>query len=293
MIGIFGDLILDITVRWHGPLQTGSDVAGEISYQGGGSAANVAAWLGHLGSRVRFAGALGRDLAASILGLELQQYGVETYLVEKVQPTGAILLFLDDRGERTMVTSRGANLQLKADDLADQFFVGLKHLHLTAYSFFGSEELVTTTTRLLEKAVARGISFSVDPSSYALLERFGVQRFLSLTKEATLLFPNFEEGRVLTGEKDPESMIRKLLEHYPRVVLTLGSGGCLCGEGQAVTGVPAPKVQAVDTTGAGDAFAAGFLHEFLRESNLVAGARMGNQVASGCVQHYGGRPKPR
>ena len=290
MIGVFGDLTLDIAAATHGPLQPRSDVTGDISCRGGGSAANVAAWLGSLGTPVRFAGAIGRDEVGRNLAAELECLGVELYLAEKDSPTGMILVFLDTEGERTMVTSRGANLLFRAEDLPDQFFAGLQHLHITGYSFFGSESLAASTAAVLGKARELGIPFSVDPSSYALLEDFGVERFLEFTQGAALVFPNLDEGRVLSGQLEPENVVRQLLQYYPRVVLTLGSQGCICGEGEAVEAVPGQKAQALDTTGAGDAFCAGFLHEFFQGAGLVASAQTGNEIARRCVSHLGGRP---
>lgn len=98
MIGVFGDLTLDIAAATHGPLQPRSDVTGDISCRGGGSAANVAAWLGSLGTPVRFAGAIGRDEVGRNLAAELERLGVELYLAEKDSPTGMILVFLDTEG---------------------------------------------------------------------------------------------------------------------------------------------------------------------------------------------------
>lgn len=291
MIGVFGDLVLDVTVLPHGPLRPRSDVSGQISCRGGGSAANVATWLGWLGSPVRFAAAVGRDLLARNLAAELEQFGVELFLVEKPEPTGVILLFLDEQRERTMITSRGANLLLKPEDLPESFFAGLGHVHITGYSLFGSAELANTTAHILAQIKRRGLSFSVDPSSYALLEEFGPQRFLAMTAGANLVFPNLDEGRVLSGAQEPEAIVQELLRYYPRVVLTLGAMGCLWGDGKELKFTPAETVEPVDTTGAGDAFAAGFLHEFCRGADMASSALKGVQTAASCIGGYGGRPR--
>lgn len=290
MIGVFGDLVLDISVRTHGPLQPRSDVTGEITCRGGGSAANVAAWLASLGSQVRLAGAVGSDPLGSQLAAELDSLGIELFLVEKPGPSGMILLFVDEQGERTMVTSRGANLLFEPIDLSERFFTGLGHLHLTGYSFFGSEPLREAAAELLDRARRRGIPFSVDPASYALLAEFGRERFLRLTRGAAVLFPNLDEGRVLTGAREPEAVARELLRFYPRVVLTLGAQGCLWAAEEGLGFVPAPTVEPVDTTGAGDAFAAGFLHAFCRGEGLAASARMGSATAGRCICVRGARP---
>lgn len=290
MIGVFGDLIVDLTVQAHGPLQLGSDVTGTISSQGGGSAANVAAWLGSLGKNVRFVGAIGVDLVGQIAQAELEQYGVACYIVQKPAPTGTILLFLDEGGERTMVTSRGANLLLEETDFPDRFFQDLRHLHFTAYSLFGSEKLAKVASGILERALEQQIPVSLDPSSYALLAEFGVQRFLKRTQGVRFLFPNLEEGRQLSGKSHPKAIVEELLTYYPVVVLTLGPAGCLCGHGQDVFSVEVAPRPVVDTTGAGDAFVAGFLAEYYANLSLKGGAERGNSVASEAIGHYGGRP---
>lgn len=290
MIGVFGDLIVDLTVQAHGPLQLGSDVTGTISSHGGGSAANVAAWLGSLGKNVRFVGAIGVDLVGQVARVELEQYGVTCYIEQKPAPTGTILLFLDEAGERTMVTSRGANLLLEETDFPDLFFQDLRHLHVTAYSLFGSEKLANVTSGILERALEQQIPVSLDPSSYALLAEFGVRRFLNRTQGVRFLFPNLEEGRQLSGKSHPKAIVEELLTYYPVVVLTLGPDGCLCGQGQDVFSVEAAPRPVVDTTGAGDAFVAGFLAEYYTSLSLKGGAERGNSVASEAIGHYGGRP---
>lgn len=291
MFGVFGDIILDITVHARGPLQVGSDVVGKISYQGGGSAANFATWLSAQGSKVRFLGAIGEDPVGQVCGLELKEYGVEPFLVKKSEPTGTILLFLDERGERTMVTSRGANLLLVEQDFTAEFFTGLNHMHFTAYSLFGSVDLAKTTYAVMVKAKEQQLSISLDPSSYALLREFGVEKFLELTKGVDLVIPNLDEGRTLTSKTSPEDIVKSLLNHYPTVVLTMGSQGCLCGTKYELVHVPTEELVVVDTTGAGDAFAAGFVHAYTQGQNLTKSAQLGHSLASVCVQHYGGRPR--
>ncbi|HAI53033.1 MAG TPA: sugar kinase, partial [Firmicutes bacterium] len=116
------------------------------------------------------------------------------------------------------------------------------------------------------------------------------ERFLRLTRGAAVLFPNLDEGRVLTGAREPEAVARELLRFYPRVVLTLGAQGCLWAAEEGLGFVPAPAVEPVDTTGAGDAFAAGFLHAFCRGEGLAASARMGSATAGRCICVRGARP---
>ena len=214
MIGVFGDVTLDITAKTDGPLQWGSDVVGTILLKNGGSAANFAAWLGFLRRRPLFVGSVGQDQWGQAVEVELTRWGVKTYLTAKDQAsTGTILVLVDEKGERTMVTDRGANLLLKPFDFPPDFFNQIRHLHVTGYSFFGGLDLLKTTTWALRQAGKQDLAVSVDPSSYALLHSFGPARFLQMTQGADFVFPNLVEGQVLSGERDPWMIVRFLLDY--------------------------------------------------------------------------------
>ena len=217
-----------------------------------------------------FVGAVGQDQGGEGAEMELTRWGVKACLTVKDQvSTGTILVLLDEKGERTMVTDRGANLLLEPSDFPPDFFYQTHHLHVTGYSFFGGLELLNTTMWALRQAGKQELAVSVDPSSYALLQSFGPARFLQMTQGADFVFPNLVEGHVLSGERDPRMIVRFLLDYYECVVLTLGAEGCLCGTTSGLHKVPGRMVHVEDTTGAGDAFAAGFLREFYENGNLL------------------------
>lgn len=287
-----GDLTMDILVRSHGPISPGSDVEGEITLTGGGSAANFASWAAHLGMDVTLVTCTGKDWMGTHLCQELERNRVQLQ-VKRVSGamTGSILLFVDAQGERHMITQRGANLALTAEDLCPSLFQQASHLHLTAYSFFGGAAVVQTALRALALAEEYSLSISLDPSSYALLREFGVERFLSLTAPCQILFPNLAEGRILTGYRDKEAVLQGLHGFYPLVLLKMGEEGVSFLHAGEVVHVKAENPHyCIDTTGAGDAFAAGFLSAYLREKDLLLACKEANALAGRAVQISGGRP---
>jgi ribokinase len=255
-IVVLGDVMVDVVCHLAGPIATGSDSPASISMGGGGSAANVAAWLAVAGARPALAGRVGADERGAAAEAALLATGVETWLaVDDERPTGTCVVLVAPGGERSMVPDAGANDGLADSDLPDSLLAPGAHLHVAGYALLreGSREAARSA---IARARARGVSVSVDPSSSALLSR----AFLDDVAGVGLLLPNAEEATVLSGERDPERAARSLAERIPEVVVTLGSDGALWTDGRDLCRAPAaPAGAVVDTTGAGDAFAAGLL----------------------------------
>jgi sugar/nucleoside kinase (ribokinase family) len=282
-IVVVGDLMVDVVAALPGPLAHGSDTPARITHVQGGSGANVAAWLAEAGAAVAFAGRAGADplgdaAVAALAGVTL---AVER---DPERPTGTCIVLVDPGGERTMVPDAGANDALELAELPAG-----EHLHLTGYGLLraGSRP---AARRALGLARERGMTVSVDPSSAAPLA--AEPDFLDWIDGASLLLPNEDEARVLTGEADPERAARALAHPGGReVVVTLGAGGALWSDGGSVLRAPAPPAEVVDTTGAGDAFAAGLL------AARSGGAAPAEQLAAGCalaaraVGVHGARPR--
>lgn len=272
MILVVGDLVDDIGVRPLGRVNPASDTVSEIRMTPGGSAANVAAWLGHLGAGVRFVGRCGADAVDRHIAA-LKAYGVDARITgDPDLPTATIVLTLDEAADRTMYVDRAANTTLTADDIPADVWDDVTWLHLTGYSFF-DDGVRPLALHLVTEAKRRGAGVSIDPSSLGFLEAAGRDTVVGWLADADLVFPNDDEQSFLELEGD-------------RVVLTRGRDGATF-RGHAVGALPAA---AVDTTGAGDAFCAGFLAVWTStgdpESALLAGARS----AALCVATRGARP---
>jgi sugar/nucleoside kinase (ribokinase family) len=299
---VVGDVINDILVETSGPVAEGNDNPAQITSRPGGSAANQAAWLGHLGLDVVFAGRVGQA-DAEFHRAELTRFGVDARLAtDESAGTGSVVVLVGADGERTMITDRGANLRLAAPDVPSGLLDGAALLHLTGYTLVdpGSRPVALD---LIAQARRRGVPISIDPGSSAFLAGLAPGEFVRWTAGAAVCFPNRDEARVLTGETDPAKMAISLSAHYDAVAVKLGADGAMLATHDAATPNAArrrhppqrfPALPAVvqDTTGAGDAFCAGFLAAWLAGAGLPGAMNAAAQAAAAAVAVLGGRPRP-
>jgi sugar/nucleoside kinase (ribokinase family) len=235
--------------------------------------------------RVHFIGCVGADAFGALHREALARVGVTPHLaVDPARPTGTVVSLVDASGERSMLADRGANLSLELHHLPAALFRTPGCFHLSGYALL-SEESRPAALAALELARAAGMRITLDPASAGPLAAVGREHFLAWTRGADLCLPNLDEARVLSGMSDPEAAARALCEVYGEVAIKLGEHGALWATaGQAPLRVPGEPVTARDTTGAGDAFCAGFLAAWLRgaaqREALAAGVRLGALAAS-------------
>jgi sugar/nucleoside kinase (ribokinase family) len=258
---VVGDVATDVVVLLTGGPAPGSDRPASITTRGGGAGANVAAHLAALGTPVLLAGCVGDDAAGAALAAELSAGGVELALrTVPGAPTGTVVSLVEPDGQRSMLADRGANLALRAADVPVPVPGG--HLHLSGYTLLDPGPRAAGLAALAA-AVDAGCTVSLDPASTGPLAGYGVSRWLADTAGATLLLPNAAEALLLTGCADVAAAARTLAERHPVVVVSLGPDGALWAAGGQVLHRPAHPATVVDTTGAGDAFAAGVLAEWV------------------------------
>jgi ribokinase len=297
---VLGDVMVDVVCRLDGPIALGSDAPGRIELGYGGSGANVAAWAAvaqGASARPVLAGRIGADERGRAAEEELRTTGVETRLaVDPELPTGTCVVLVGPDGQRSMVPDSGANDRLAEGDLPDDVLVEGTHLHLTGYTLVRDGSRAAGRAAIA-RARERGLSVSVDPSSAALLS----PAFLDELAGVGLLLPNTEEAAVLSGEEEAERAARALAARVPEVVVTLGAEGALWSDGVSVCRVGAERGRAgpigageggtpLDTTGAGDAFAAGFLVARLSGARPEEALRAGCRLAAVAVRTPGARP---
>jgi sugar/nucleoside kinase (ribokinase family) len=284
---VIGDVMTDVIVRPEGPLAARSDRRAAIRFEPGGSAANQAAWLASFGVAVDFVARVGADDREAET-IRLARAGVTPHLAgDPDHPTGRLVALIDPTGERSFFTDRGANESLAASDVPDSLIAGAALIHLSGYSFFAPSPRAAVTDVMRR---AGGKPVSVDPGSAEFLREVGPENFFRWTRGAALLMPNADEAEMLTGSADPEAQAARLAALYPLVILKRGAEGALAVEGGRRWRIAAPKVEAVDATGAGDAFAAGFLTARLEGADVEAA--LGRAVAAGAkaTTRIGGRP---
>jgi len=286
---VIGDVMTDVIVRPEGPLARGSDRRASIAVLPGGSAANQAAWLASFGVRIDFVARVGvADVRSETA--RLKAMGVTPWLVgDAERPTGRLVALIDPSGERSFLTDRGANEALEAGDIPDQLVAGAAMIHLSGYSFFAPSPRVAVLD-VMRRAGLKPIS--VDPASAEFLREVGPENFLGLTRSAAILFPNAEEAAILAGSDDPETQCARLAALYPLVVIKRGAEGCEVAEGSRRWRVAAPKVEAIDTTGAGDAFVAAFLAAHFKGAHVEAALERAAAAGAAASTTVGGRPIP-
>jgi sugar/nucleoside kinase (ribokinase family) len=251
MLATLGDLVEDIVVRHEGPINDASDTLARITRRRGGSAANVASMAAHLGYESRFIGQVGSDAIGRTLVGELEAEGVDVSAVRILGDTGTIVALVDHTGERTMLTDRRACLELDRPD--PTWLDDVTVLHVPLYSLL-EPPVADTATTVIEWAHTRGIPVSIDASSSSIIELFGVERAQTLIAalDPAVLLANGHEATTLEIEGPlGDTIVVVKRGPQPAIVFTADS---------PPTEIPAIAVESVsDTTGAGDAFAAGFL----------------------------------
>ena len=290
---VVGDVVDDISVLPLEPVTPRTDTRAQIRMTPGGSAANTAAWLGFLGADVRFVGKVGADGAARH-SMALADFGVDARIAaDPVAPTATIVLTLDDDADRTMYVDRAANGTLTTDDVPESVWEGVTWLHVSGYTFFDPATL-GVARNLLAEARHRNVPVSVDPGSVAFLREVGPEEFLRWTEGVDLVLPNAEEARLLASSTGPFIDHDVLAEAYRHAVVTMGATGATYVADAAGGGrreqVVAPRVSVLDTTGAGDAFTAGFLAAWIGDRDPKTALAGGVGAASRCVEVRGARP---
>lgn len=289
---VVGDVMEDIIVVAEGDMVPGSDRRAQITVKPGGSGANQAVWLAHFGVEVAFFARVGRadldGLAAAFTGL-----GVTPLLCgDDAHPSGRLVTLIGADGERSFFTDRGANLFLSEADLPGDGFDGVGLVVISGYAFFAPGPRAAAR-RMIARARDLGLPVAIDPASIGFLREVGPTAFLDWTRGAALIFANADEAALLSGQEDREAQIRALGGHYGLAVVKCGADGAVAGTaGGVLSRVRADPVAAVDTTGAGDAFLAGFVAAWGRGAGLDGAMTAGVKAGAEAVQDLGGRPRP-
>jgi ribokinase len=252
----------------------------------GGSAANTAVGLARLGCKVGFIGKVGCDREGDLLLKDFRAEEVDTDGTVRAGQgkSGSVLGFVDKKGARALYIDSGVNDTIEFDEINVGYASQARFLHLT--SFVGEKSF--QTQKKLLSAVPNSVKVSFDPG--ALYARKGYANLEPILKKTYVLMPNAIELELLTGETDYCKSADFMVGRGVKIVaVKLGGNGCYVTDGREQHLIKAFKVKVVDTTGAGDAFCAGFLYGLVNGKSLFECGRLGNFVASRCVMKMGAR----
>ena len=286
MLCTIGDLVEDVVVWLNTELNIGSDTESIIRRTRGGSAANVAMFAALTGTPSRFIGQVGHDRLGTHLCEVLRDSGVEVQVISDGR-TGSIVVLVQPNGQRSFLTDRGVASHLAHFDAALMNDVHI--LHVPTYSLT-DEPLASTCAQYIASARSNGALISVDASSASVLTKYGIQRFQALmqTLQPDVFLCNEDEAATL-GLHANNPMIGAqvtVIKQGPLPVIVVHQDGTSQMH-------PVPAVDnIVDTTGAGDAFAAGFLPAYASSRNIVAAVSQGHALASRVLQCPGATLNP-
>ncbi len=263
-----------------------SHVGSNYNQAPGGSAANTIFAITRLGSSSSFLGKLGSDMYGEFYRDAFNKIGCDgtRFKYCASNPTARCLSLITSDSERTMRTSLGAAAGLLPDEISEDDFHGSRHVHIEGYLLFNRELLV----KILQSAKSRECTISLDLGSFEVVK--AAEDILPglLESYVDIIFANEDEAEAYTGTADPEAALEILSRVCEIAVVKLGKDGALLKRGDEVHHVPAIKVDnAVDTTGAGDYWAAGFLFGYFRGYPLDVSAEIGVILGAEVVQHVG------
>lgn len=250
----------------------------------GGSASNTIIGLARLGIETGFLGRIGKDTFGKFYKEDLNKNNVQSHLTEVDEASGVASTFISKDGERTFGTYLGAASNLSAKELHPQNFEGYKYFYIEGY-LVQSHELIRRAIILAKEAGAKVI---LDLASYNIVEENRDFLLEIIPQYADIVFANEEEAKSLLG-KEPEEAVSILAESAEIAIVKMGAKGSWIQRGEEKVLVPAYAVNCVDTTGAGDLYAAGFLYGLIHDCSLAISGQIGTILATHVIQDVGAK----
>lgn len=248
----------------------------------GGSASNTIHGLARLGNHTTFIGHIGNDETGKFFRLDMERAGIRPILIANNDPSGIAHALITPDGERTFATFLGAALNLNAAHLDPGMFDGAEYMYVEGY-LVQNEELIRKAMHMAKQC---GLQVVLDLASYNVVEANRPLLDELLRTYVDIVFANEEEAKALTG-KEPEESLNYLGGICDTAIVKLGARGAIVRQGQAVISGPAFEARVIDTTGAGDLFASGFLHVLASGGSLYQAAKAGAMLGARVIEHLG------
>lgn len=250
----------------------------------GGSAANTIHGLAHLGVETGFVGKVGNDDMGRFFKKDMQVHKITPILFRNIQETGRAIALISSDSERTFATYLGAAVDLSADDITHDIFLGYDHLYIEGY-LVQNKQMIEKAMRLASGAK---LKIFLDLASYNVVQENRELFRKLIANYVDILFGNEEEIKALTG-RSPEEGARELAGDAGIVVLKMGAEGSLCIQGEENVRIGVRPSNPVDTTGAGDLYASGFIYGYLKGLPLETCGKMGAILAGRIIEMIGAK----
>jgi sugar/nucleoside kinase (ribokinase family) len=259
-----------------------TDLKKELS--SGGSAANTIHGLAHLGMNTGYIGKIGKDDFGEFFKKDMERVGIKPSLLEGIADTGRAIALVSPDSERTFATFLGAAIELNASDLVPEHFIGYDCMHVEGY-LVQNRELITTAMKMAKE---HGLVVSIDLASYNVVEQ-NVEFLTSLiTQYVDIVFANEEEAKAFTG-LEPLKALDAMAEMCDIAVVKLGKDGSAIKRGQEEHRVIAIRAESIDTTGAGDLYASGFLYGLMKGLPLMKCGDIGSVLSGKVIEVVGAK----
>ena len=250
----------------------------------GGSASNTINGITRLGAKAGFVGKIGKDEVGEFFHSDSLKNGVEPHLLVSNTPSGRCIVLVSPDSERTLCTYLGAACELEASDLSAEMFVGYDIFHIEGY-LVQNHDLIRTAVKLAKEA---GLQVSLDLASYNVVEA-NIDFLKEIVREyVDIVFANEEEARAFTG-KEPEEALIHISDHCDIAVVKIGKEGSYIKAGDDHVQVKPRLANAIDTTGAGDLYASGFLFGLAKGYSLEVCGKIGSLVSGNVVEVLGAK----
>ncbi len=256
----------------------------EKNMASGGSAANTIHGLAKLGAKTAFIGTIGKDETGDFFHNDLVTNNITPHLILSESPSGISNAMISTDGERTFGTFLGAAIELSASSLDANKFKGSDIIHVEGYLVQNHELLET----ILKMAKENGLKVSIDLASYNVVE--DNLEFLRemVEKYVDIVFANEEEATAFTG-LEPKQALDSIANICDIAIVKVGGDGSMIKEGENITIVPVDKIAPIDTTGAGDLYAAGFLYGLSVNFDHFKSGKIGTLLASTVIKNIGAK----
>ena len=259
-----------------------------VSRCAGGSAANTIIGVADFGGKAAYAGKTGSDEIGQFCLKDMRNVGVTIEVAPAPGQTGTCVILISEDAERTMLTNLGVSSTLDADDISEIEIAQSKYVYIEGYLFTG-DSTRAAAMRAIELAKKNNVKVAFTVSDPFLISLFKDDFWNLIKNDVDLLFCNLEESRSLTGKEDPIDCAHEIHQHAENVALTLGGDGSILMHDGAAIPIEGVQTNAIDTTGAGDMYAAGILYGITNGLSWKDSGHLASHAAARIVSQLGAR----